>query len=354
MKVAVVGAGIFGITISIKLERAGIDVDLFEKNEDILMAASGINQFRLHRGYHYPRSEETVLECLSSEAEFRKEYREAVVDDGQKYYCIAREKSLVSAERYLSFCREHNLGFKEVSPPFINRAETSLCIKVPEGRIDFLALKSICQARLVSAGVSLKLKNPATPKILEDYDFVVLANYADSNRLSHALTEKRQPLQFEVCEKPVILMPDVFSRISVVVMDGPFMCVDPYRYKSIFLMGNVVWAIHQSNVGYEPEIRPELKDLLNKGIIFKPRPTNFAKFIESGSAFLPVLKKAVHLGSMFTVRAVLPGVESSDARPTIVTRLDERVVSVFSGKIGTCVSAANQVLEIIKKVPRTH
>ena len=56
MRIAVVGGGIFGVSAAVKLARAGHQADLFEKQRDILCAASGINQYRIHRGYHYPRN----------------------------------------------------------------------------------------------------------------------------------------------------------------------------------------------------------------------------------------------------------------------------------------------------------
>src|SRR3989338_8270724 len=97
MKVAVVGAGLFGISTALELDRAGHTVTLFEKNSDILQAASGINQYRLHRGYHYPRSKETIQSALITEGSFRKEYGPAIIDGPEHYYCIAKEKSLVGA-----------------------------------------------------------------------------------------------------------------------------------------------------------------------------------------------------------------------------------------------------------------
>ena len=45
---------------------------LIEKERDILMGASGKNQFRCHQGYHYPRSEKTIEECKTSFNEFNK------------------------------------------------------------------------------------------------------------------------------------------------------------------------------------------------------------------------------------------------------------------------------------------
>ena len=48
MKVAVIGGGIFGITAAFTLSQNN-EVDLFEKNGDLLLAASGSNQYRVHR-----------------------------------------------------------------------------------------------------------------------------------------------------------------------------------------------------------------------------------------------------------------------------------------------------------------
>ena len=60
-KVAVVGGGIFGAAAAIEIATLNVDVTIFEREHDLLQAASGINQYRLHRGYHYPRSTETAL-----------------------------------------------------------------------------------------------------------------------------------------------------------------------------------------------------------------------------------------------------------------------------------------------------
>ena len=54
-KVAVIGGGIFGITAAFTLSQNN-EVDLFEKNDDLITQASYVNQYRLHRGSHYPRS----------------------------------------------------------------------------------------------------------------------------------------------------------------------------------------------------------------------------------------------------------------------------------------------------------
>src|SRR3989344_3220224 len=113
MKIAVIGAGIFGSTVAINLAQHGFEVNLYEKNQDILSAASGINQYRLHRGYHYPRSKETALSSKYSAKSFVEEYGEAVIEQNEHYYVIAKTGSKVSAEEFLAFCRECDLEYEE-------------------------------------------------------------------------------------------------------------------------------------------------------------------------------------------------------------------------------------------------
>ncbi len=80
IRVAVIGGGIFGVTIAVRLASKGYLVDLFEEKSELLQCASGINQHRFHRGYHYPRSVETARQAKCSEAAFRQEYGQAVID----------------------------------------------------------------------------------------------------------------------------------------------------------------------------------------------------------------------------------------------------------------------------------
>ena len=60
-KIAIVGAGFFGLSIAFFLNRK-FDITVFEKKTDILTGASRANQLRFHLGYHYPRSIKTLKE----------------------------------------------------------------------------------------------------------------------------------------------------------------------------------------------------------------------------------------------------------------------------------------------------
>lgn len=347
MNIAVVGAGIFGITAAVKLAQDGHRVDLFEKEKDILMAASGINQFRLHRGYHYPRSAETIRDCVQAEASFLKEYGQAVIAGDHHHYCIAKEGSLIHHEDYVKVCRDFGLGFVEAKPALVNHDRIGISIKGEENRIDSDKLRKLCWRKLKSAGVRVKLGEMATNAKLKKYDFRIIATYANLNELLPPT--KQRNYQFELCEKPVVRLPREFNKQCLVIMDGPFMCVDPMGSTGNFVLGHVTHAIHQTNIGKKPECDKKLKPLLNRGVIRRPPVTNFKKFIESGAEFIPGLAKAKHVGSMFTFRTVLPKLEKTDARPTLVTKIDSETITIFSGKIGNCVEAADEALTIVRK-----
>ena len=85
---------------------------------------------------------------------------------------------------------------------------------------------------------------------------------------------------------------------------------------------------------------------MNNGIIKNPPITKYEKFIDSASEYFVGIEKSVHIGSMFTIRTVLPFRDHDDARPTIVEQVDDNIVTIFSGKIPTCIDSAQQVLNI--------
>ncbi len=350
MRIAVVGAGIFGCTVAIHAARAGHEVELFDRKAGVLQCASGVNQFRLHCGYHYPRSPETVQECQAGLDSFRNEYGAAIVDGGKQIYAIARKdmgSSLTGAE-YRRFCDRNNLPYRLIGlSSFLDPEMVDLAVQVVEGRISLAKLRLMVEEKLVLNLVSVHLCTSAPATLKQDFDIIVVAAYAGTNAVTDMLGCKPQVYQFEVCEKPVVKMPKGFP--GIVVMDGEFGCVDPWDSK-LYLLGHVKHAIHSMNVGLSPYIPEHLKGYLDNGVVTKPSPaTRFNEMIASGMEFIPGLIDAEYFGSMFTVRAVLADVEHTDERPTLVEELDDQVIRIFSGKIGTAVLAAEQVMRILSK-----
>ncbi len=342
-KVAVIGGGIFGCTTAWKLAENGYEVDLFEKNNDIMKQASSINQYRLHRGYHYPRSKDTAVQSQWGESSFIKEYGEAVVNgDVEHYYCIASQDSKVTAKQYVDFLNDVNLYYEEKKLDFLQENVVDLVVKVKEYLFDPKKLKQICWDKLNKHDVNVILN---TEYMDSDYESVVNATYANLNVILPS--DKQKKYQFELCEKPVVKLSKEYKNKSVVVMDGPFMCIDPLGDTGLHVMGNVVHAIHSTNVGKFPEYDSKFDDLLNNGIVKNPSVTNIDKFIDSAKMFFKDIESAEHIGSMFTIRTVLPNRDKDDARPTLVENPTDNIFNLFSGKIGTCVSATEELMEYV-------
>jgi|TARA_B110000438_G_scaffold296345_1_gene340897 hypothetical protein len=346
MKIAIIGGGIFGVTIATNLAK-NHSIDLYEQQNDILQSASGINQYRVHRGYHYPRSSDTAIAVSNIEPLFKKEYHDSIIQDVDHYYCIAKEHSLTNSQQFQNFCSNHNLEFTQSNLDLLNSESIQLCVKVKEDLFDPSKLKAICLNKLKSANVNLLLNTKANDDIFSNYDFVIICTYANINSILSKYPLKQINYQFEICEKPVVQLPSSFKKKSIVIMDGPFMCVDPFGNSGNFVLGNVVHAIHHTNVGKFPVIPKEFEPLLNNKIVPNPSITNFNNFISSAEKFIPSIRNAKHLGSMFTIRAVPPNVDKTDERPTLIRKIDSNIISVFSGKIPTCIQTSNEIEKMI-------
>ena len=340
-KALVVGGGIFGTTSAVALANNGYQVELHEELEDVMMAASDINQYRLHKGYHYPRSKETARECLKGLYTFKRKYERSVVNGNiEHYYAIASEDSKVSEFEYLAFLDDMKLPYERVKP----LPNTDVTIKVEEELFDSYKLYEAVRDKLWSSGVEV-LKNKTTTKDdFKGFDVVVIATYAKLNEL---LDEKKW-YQYELCEKPVVRLPKKYQGKSIVIMDGPFMCLDPYGDRN-HVLGNVKHAIHTWNEGTEPFWEHKYTKYLNKGVIENPKYTKIDKFIETGKKFFKDFDKLKHIGSMYTIRTVLANRDHDDARPTLVNHEGGNVYSLFSGKIDTCVDSANELIRLLNE-----
>lgn len=341
-KVAVVGAGIFGITAALKLSE-NLDVTLFEKNDDILQNASSINQYRLHRGYHYPRSIETALTSKEGTKTFSKFFDGVEIFDTEQYYAIASMGSKVSPSEYESFMKKCGLHYKETESDLVTTNVAAL-YEVDEGLFDPISLYMKCNEHLNDSNVDLRLNTPYSSDFSKDFDYVVNCTYSNLNEVFGGDTE----YQFEVCEKPVVRLPSKYKGKGIVVMDGPFTCIDPYSNTDYHVVGNVVHAIHSTNIGKYPAISGELNKLLNKGVVKNPSVTKFPLFKESLKQFFGI-DEVEHIGSMYTVRTVLANRDFDDARPSIVKKESIGKYSLFSGKISTAVDTSNELNQYIMK-----
>jgi hypothetical protein len=335
VKIAVVGGGVFGCTIAVDLARAGAKVDLYEARGTLLAGATGRCMTRIHRGYHYPRSDATAAACRSAAVEFEARFPEAVLRSGRHYYAIAPE-SKTSPDEFLAFCDRLELPYTVVQNPQHLR-NVDLCIRGDEALIDVPVLSRRLLSDLRRGGVAVHLGRKVEPDNLPGYDLTVCATYGQP---------WIWPLRYEVCEVALLEL-GRYTGESFVVLDGEFTSLDPYG--RLYALYDVAHSVHHANVGLAPDIPAEYADLLQRPAAVTPL-SNFGKMVEAGGRFLWGLDAggqhtSIYHRSMFSVRAVLPGVDATDARPTMLQR-EGNIIWVLSGKICTSVTAARRVTEM--------
>lgn len=336
MRIVVVGGGLFGCTAAIHLARAGHAVHLYEQRDDLMLGATGCSFNRLHRGYHYPRDPATGRESRAAEASFRVEYGVAVIDGGRQFYVVPEDEvNHVTPTSFREFLAQEGLLFFQDGNLF----------RVVEPRINVGILQILVRQKVCEAGVHQYLGCKAPDDLREHFDHIVLATYANLNESIEALGGVPQEYRYQVVERPVVQLPERLADTSIVVVDGPYGCLDPLDDTPYHILGHVTKTIHAQNTGFAPEMPEHLADA-GKLVADCPH-TRVWEVIDDLYHLVPGLRDARYVGSSFVVRAVLAHQESTDSRPTLVERLDGQLIRVFSGKLGTACRAAEEVVRMI-------
>lgn len=341
---AVVGGGLFGATGAIALAEAGWTVKLFERGPHILRGASAKNLLRLHSGYHYPRSPETGAESLAARNDFLSWFEEAVGPNVPHYYAIAREGSLTSPEAFVEHCNRLGLPWHLEESDLLRPNTTSICVRANEMVLDVQRLREACTARLASSGVQVFTDAVPSRSALDPFDLRVISAYGDNGSILNELGFQAKMFQLELCEVAKVRIEQTVQQ-SLVVMDGPFISLTPIG-SDRFLLYHVDHSVHLRETTTHLAPSPRLREMCAAGPLATPPISNFESILHSAREFIDFPTDPVHLGSSFTVRPILPGVDGSDERPTIIDRLDEHTVSVLSGKLGTCVANAHEIVRL--------
>lgn len=350
--IAVVGAGIFGCISAIKLAEAGHAVSLYEENSDIMQRASKCNQYRLHRGYHYPRSMDTAIRSISGARSFKKEYGSCLLSHWIKHYYALSNDSKVSTYDYLKFLQgmalEYEIvGFDECSK-FLDVDSVQAVFKVVEDTIDIGQLKNKIFQQLHLSGVILHTSTKFIPYWIQNYEVVINATYSQYNSL--VPVDQRIDYQFEVCEKPIVTLNDTFKNMSVAVIDGEFGCIDPYAPMNCHVLGHVKHAVHATNAGKFPDASSKFGKYLDSAAMWKHPNSNVELFVESLRRFFPSIVDGFYYhGSMWTIRVVLPDRRYDDACSSYITKHSDHLYSIISGEISTAVDIANDLVKLIEK-----
>ena len=356
VKLAIIGGGIFGAVVALKLAEAGLSATIFERREGLLLGTSLLGN-RLHYGFHYPRDEETARQCLRGYEEFRREFEAAIRPGVSNAYFIASGGSLTSPDDYLLFCRRLGLPFQIVEPgafrPTIENV--SLGMLTEEVLYDVAVLRRLLTERLMRAGVEVRLGAgvDALRRLkgggfavetsrgdVASFDVVVNCSYAEVNHLTAQLGHAIETRQYEYAAVPIMEI-DWPVEASVTILDGPFVSLLPYGPRGQYLVAHVADQI----IAREDTrlMNPAWCDARTSPFASTDRQLWLESYLGRCCEFLPDLRAGRVLGFLKRPRMVVAGREDTDARRSFVTVHEPGYMSVFSGKIDHCFWIAEEV-----------
>ncbi len=142
MKICIIGGGFYGCYFAIKIKKKypNSEVTIFEKNNDILLESAINNQYRLHYGFHYPRSPMTIKQTLVGSKKFIKEFKKYIYFPKKNIYAI-HKKSKINFKKYTKIFIKYKIPFKNLERNqfdkyFINPKLIEGAILTGEGVID--------------------------------------------------------------------------------------------------------------------------------------------------------------------------------------------------------------------------
>jgi hypothetical protein len=355
MKIIVVGAGIFGVTIALELFKKYNDVTLVDMNDDIMQNASKVNHNRLHFGFHYPRSKVTALQSLEGYRLFHDYFNYAITSDFENYYMIEK-CSNVSSESYVGFCDDLHLEYKKQFPKIdmnFDKIKSSYLTKEPIFDYDLIKAKLWMYLRNSSIKLILN-KKIVGKKDLEKYDVVINASYFNINKINGILGLPQTKLKIQTVIIPIFKYN--MDKIGLTIMDGKFCSILPKGFnRNTFLLYHVKESvIYQTESMEIPKIWGFGKEI-TQNKFFKNHIYDkvFAKhhvnsITKESQKYFRFLKDCDFIDYWQTIR-VLP-INCDDERLSIfdvTEQNNQKIISVLSGKISTCLLVANNISKII-------
>jgi hypothetical protein len=352
MRVIVIGAGIFGITIALKLAERH-DVTLVDANDDIMQNASKVNHNRLHFGFHYPRSNATARQCLEGYELFHDYFEDAITSGFPNYYMIEKGSN-INSRFYEWFCDELGLTYCKKYPEMdmdFDNIESSYLTNEPI--LDYDLIKARLEKDIRSSGIKLILNKRITSKP-EGFDVVINATYFNINTINRIYDLPQIKLRLQTVIIPIFKWNR--DKIGLTIMDGKFCSIMPKGFKPrTFLLYHAKESIIYET---EAEVIPTawhygkkiisnrfVKENIYDDIIAK---WYISKIVKASQKYFRFLKDCDVTDYWQTVRALL--INDNDERLSIfqvAEKDNQKIISVLSGKISTCFLMANNINEII-------
>jgi glycine/D-amino acid oxidase-like deaminating enzyme len=342
----IIGAGFYGCSLALFLRSISKKVILIESNEEIMSRASRINQARVHTGFHYPRSALTAVKSLHLHNKFIHDFREAIVDDFKMLYAISRNRSKINSKRFFKMYQDIGAPLSKASPEDFSLFNSDLIEDVfvcREAAFNFEILRQLILIKLENAEIdiryntTIKKLNSYTKNVTAELNngaeinakYIFNVTYSNINQILQSSDQPLASLKHEFAEIALVKPPIQLANLGITTMDGPFFSSMPYPAKKLHSFTHVRYTPHRSWIDEQGTLVK--KDLPQ----FKNQESLIHHMLRDGMKYLPCLKDAEYIESLFEIKTVLLKNEIDDGRPILfqTSGTGDRIISILGGKI---------------------
>lgn len=368
MNVVVIGAGWNGCHCALTLAKAGHQVVLLEKADEVFRGVSGDFGIRLHKGPHYPRSKATRKNCLAAFDRFCEEYPDLVVAHESAIYAQGRtdalgNRSKVSAQEFADVCHEspecRALDFRALG---FNELESAFHLDEPSAVLGE-RLRIYFKQKLIDAGVqvhlgvnveSIRTRHDGLKVIhASDGRSMVADRVINSTGFQSLLPERFKedfPFDVEVVYQPCLALcykdqAPAQKPLSFIVMDGWFPCLMPAITSDALVCDDYILT-HGSYTIMGSFAEPDqahalLATLCDAFIEANIKPATETQMLRFWPQFLQRFRYTGWKG------AVLAKLKTRSEFRSAVTFERDGVIYIFPGKISNAFDAADEVLTLL-------
>ncbi len=354
----IIGGGLFGLYSTLKSVEKGLHVLLLEKERELFLRASYVNQARVHCGMHYLRDNKTAKLCAKYYNRFIAEHKECINNSFKAIYANSKLGSLVSDYSFKQVLDSLDIPFHFIEiPTYLNNSNISVCAEVEESSFDYQLLllhylkklstfKNLVDVHRAEEAYNIIVKDDiAIVNNLYQTGFILNCTYASTNNvislIKGAAHNDLYDLRYELCEVALCDVDRPLNNIGLTIMDGPFFSIMPFGNSKYHSLTSVGHTPHYSCEDRFPMFKCQRNNchphnlLLCNSCKNKPQ-TCFEKMRETASLYLKA-NMIKYIKSLYTVKPILKSSELNDSRPTIITQHCDSpyIYSVLSGKISS-------------------
>lgn len=335
--------------IAMRIAERGEPVVLLEREGALLGHASYNNQARVHGGYHYPRDRVTGRRSVANIKRFEREFGFAVSRPAPTLYAIARQGSKVTPHQFEEYCADIGTPLYQASHDELSLFDSqtvAAAYRVEEPVFDSALMRKHLKERLATLQVEIRLGHQAVSCFRQGAGVTLLVSSKgdihamDAARVFNCsysglctVDVHRSPLKtrlkHEITEMALIEMPATLQDIGITVMDGDYWSSLPFPDRQAHTLSHVGYTPHLS---WEEDRKTHPYDLLE---IYKLQTASRGgRMILDAARYVPTLRQARQIDSLWEVKTVLVKNETNDGRPILLEKHDDIPVwSVLGGKV---------------------